>query len=151
MVKITKETMDLVKAVKAVYGKFPDIPEGYEVIGFGTRREYPTEELYLRTEEEGGTVANTWGLPALFPRRIFLKRLPPPPPPVLSATITSDEVYPGGYEVPEGYKVLGFGRRNDFPSATHGIVVHPDGGLSCGTEPVLWIGFHLRRIFLEKI
>lgn len=143
MPMITKETMDLIEAVKAVYGNFPKTPEGCEVIGFGA-----VESGSTWLDCFGTVRTDSLGHPS---PRIILHKLPPPPPPVLSATITTDEVYPGGYEVPEGYKVLGFGRRDEFPSATHGIVVHPDGGLSRDTEPVLWIGFHLRRIFLEKL
>lgn len=60
MIKISKETMGLVEAVKAVYGKFPEIPEGYEVIGYGVARR---EDLWLGT---AGTVINdTTGI---FPR-----------------------------------------------------------------------------------
>ena len=142
MVKITKETMDLIEAVKAVYGKFPDIPEGYEVIGFGA-------------VEFGSTWLDAFGAartdsPSHTNPRIILRKLPPPPPPVLSATITSDEVYPHGYEVPDGYKVLGFGRRDEFPGATHFIGV-VQGAPSRRAEPVDWMSNIPRRILLEQL
>ena len=142
MPMITKETMDLIEAVKGVYGKFPKTPEGCEVIGFGAVESGSTWLDYfdkVRTDSPDHTSP-----------RIILRKSPPPPPPVLSATITTDEVYPGGYEVPEGYKVLGFGRRNDFPGATHFIGV-VQGAPSRRAEPIDWMSNIPRRILLEKI
>ena len=145
MVKITKETADLWASIKKHYcGCIPDIPVGCEAEGFGV---VGPGAIWL--DACGRVRTDPPGHPN--PRIILRKSAPPPPPPpVLSATITTDEVYPYGYEVPAGYKVLGFGRKDEFPGATH-FIGDVQGALGRWAEPLYWLPKSPRRILLEKL
>ena len=109
-------TLDDMREILEVYGEVPKAPKGYEFTG---ERRYPqAAEWWL-----GDTLIPLYNS---YPyRRLILRKLPEPPK-VMEFTISTKDVYPGGYVIPEGYESLGFGlehpKASDYLEASTGIM-----------------------------
>lgn len=125
-------TLDDMRNILEIYGDVPAAPAGYEFTG--ELRKPASEDLWLGTR--GLTGKGSW----LFPRLILGKLSEPE----LTCTISTKDVYPKGYEIPEGYESLGFGLAH--PEATHYLDAY---GI---TSPVLYRhkAPYAARILLKK-
>lgn len=93
-------TLDDMREILDVYDKVPTAPTGYEFTGEFRK---PTDDDCWLPDDLYKPLLGSWPY-----RRLILRKLPEPPK-VLTFTLSTKDVYPHGYAIPEGYESLGFG------------------------------------------
>ena len=121
------------REILGIYGEVPAAPAGYEFTGAFRK---PTEDDWWVIENGTAAACGAWSY-----RRLILRKLPEPEL-VYTVSVSTKDVYPKGYEIPEGYESLGFGLRH--PEATDYLDVY---GCRCS---VAQKSPHAVRILLKK-
>lgn len=93
-------TLDDMSKILEVYGEVPKAPKGYEFTGEFRK---PSEDDYWM--QDCGTPVTrpcSWSY-----RRLILRKLPEPPK-EYTYTVSTVDIYPKGYKIPEGYEYAAF-------------------------------------------
>ena len=93
-------TLDDMSKILEVYGEVPKAPKGYAFTGEFRK---PSEDDYWM--QDCGTPVTR---PCSWPYRRLILRKPPEPPKVYAVTLSTTDIYPKGYEIPEGYEYAAF-------------------------------------------
>ena len=131
-------TLDDMREILGIYGEVPAAPAGYEFTGAFRK---PTEDDWWVIEAGTAAACGAWCY-----RRLILRKLWEPE---LYCTVSTKDIYPLGYKIPEGYESLGFGLRH--PEATYYLSSGSTGHVyPIHVYPIEWKDFADARILLKK-